>query len=101
IVGALSAFILALLLIFTSNYVLTRQVFLSRSGTVFLFARLMQDGIVKRLLDDTCPASGYSLCGYQNRLKARADAWLWGPDSLFRARGGFRGDHAEETRMIT
>ncbi|HUO02731.1 MAG TPA: hypothetical protein VMU31_08135 [Rhizomicrobium sp.] len=100
IIPAFGAFLLALALIFTSNYVLTRQVFLSRSASVFVFARLMQDGIVKRLLDDTCPGSGYSLCGYQNRLKTRADAWLWGPDSLFRATGGFRGDHAEETRMI-
>ena len=100
ILPALSAFILALALIFTSNYVLTQQIFLSRSASVFVFARLMQDGIVKRLLDDTCPESGYSLCASRNRLKTRADAWLWGPDSLFRAEGGFTGPHDEETRMI-
>ena len=100
ILPALGAFALALALIFASNYVLTRQVFLSRSASVFVFARLMQDGIVKRLLDDTCPQSGYHLCGYKNRLKTRADAWLWAPDSLFRAEGGFRGEHEEETRII-
>ncbi len=100
ILPALSAFVLALALIFTSNYVLTRQIFLSRSASVFVFARLMQDGIVKQLLDDTCPGSGYSLCASRNRLKTRADAWLWGPDSLFRAEGGFHGPHDEETRMI-
>jgi hypothetical protein len=87
-------------LILTSNYVLTRQIFLSRSGSLFVFARLMQDGIIKRLLDDTCPGSGYTLCAYKNRLKTRADAWLWAPDSLFRAEGGFRGAHDEETRML-
>lgn len=101
ILPALGAFILALVLIFTSNYVLTRQVFLSRSASVFVFARLMQDGIVKRLLDDTCPGSGYKLCAYKSRLKTRADAWLWAPDSLFRAEGGFHGEHGEETRIIT
>jgi hypothetical protein len=100
ILPALGAFILALVLIFTSNYVLTRQIFLSRSASVFVFARLMQDGIVKRLLDDTCPGSGYTLCANRDRLKTRADAWLWGPDSLFRAEGGFSGPHDEETRMI-
>jgi hypothetical protein len=97
---ALGALVLALALIFTSNYVLTRQIFLSRSASVFVFARLMQDGIVKRLLDDTCPQSGYRLCAYKNRLKTRADAWLWAPDSLFRAEGGFKGDHTEESRII-
>lgn len=100
ILPALGAFALALALIFASNYVLTRQLFLSRSASVFVFARLMQDGIVKRLLDDTCPQSGYRLCGYKDRLKTRADAWLWAPDSLFRAEGGFRGEHEEETRII-
>jgi len=97
---ALSAFVLALALIFASNYILTRQIFLSRSASSFVFARLMQDGIVKRLLDDTCPDSGYTLCAEKNRLKTRADAWLWAPDSLFRAQGGFRGRHDEETRMM-
>jgi hypothetical protein len=100
ILPALSAFLLALALIFASNYVLTRQLFLTRSGSVFVFARLMQDGIVKRLLDETCPQSGYQLCAFKSRLKTRADAWLWAPDSLFRAQGGFHGDHTEENRII-
>ena len=97
---ALSAFLLSLVLIFASNYMLTRQIFLTRSAPSFIFARLMQDGIVKRLLDETCPQSGYRLCAYRNRLKTRADAWLWAPDSFFRAEGGFRGDHSEESRII-
>ena len=97
---ALSAFLLALVLIFTSNFVLTQRIFLSRSASVFVFARLVQDGIIKKLLNDTCPDSGYTLCGSQSRLPTRSDAWLWGPNSLFRARGGFGGDHIEETRMI-
>lgn len=100
ILPAAGALLFALTLIFTSNYVLTRQLFLTRSGSVFVFARLMQDGIVKRLLDETCPQSGYRLCAYKSRLKTRADAWLWAPDSLFKARGGFRGDHSEENRII-
>ena len=100
ILPALCAFLLALALIFASNYVLTRQLFLTRSGSVFVFARLMQDGIVKRLLDETCPQSGYQLCAYRNHLKTRADAWLWASDSLFRTRGGFHGDHTEEGRII-
>lgn len=100
LVPALSAFLLSLILIFASNYALTRQIFLTRSAPSFVFARLMQDGIVKRLLDDTCPQSGYRLCAFKDRLKTRADAWLWAPDSLFRAGGGFHGDHREESRII-
>ena len=62
----LIALALSLALILASNFALARAVFhFSRSGSVFVFARLMQDGIVKRLLDDTCPQSGYQLCPYR------------------------------------
>ncbi|HXS07637.1 MAG TPA: hypothetical protein VN723_12680 [Rhizomicrobium sp.] len=100
ILPALGAFLLSLALILASNYALTRQVFLTRSAPSFVFGRLMQDGIIKRLLDDTCPQSGYRLCAARHHLKTRADAWLWAPDSPFRAQGGFHGDHTEESRMI-
>jgi hypothetical protein len=88
----------ALGLIVAGNFVLTGNVFISKSGSVFIFARLMQDGIVKRLLDETCPPDGnadYKLCEYKNKLKTRADAWLWG-NSSFRALGGFSGQQQQE-----
>ena len=93
----------ALGLMVAGNFVLTGGLFLSKSGSVFIFARLMQDGIVKRLMDDTCPPHGnatYKLCEYKNKLKTRADAWLWG-NSGFRALGGFTGkQQQEEDRAI-
>ncbi len=58
-------------MILAGNFVLTGTVFISRSGSVFVFARLMQDGIVQRLLKDTCPPAGdmrWKLCPYKNRL---------------------------------
>ena len=89
-------------LILAGNFGFTRSFFISRSGPIFVFARMMQDGIVKRLLDETCPRSGYRLCEYHTRLKTRVDAWLWGPDSGFRALGGFasKAQQAEDTRII-
>jgi hypothetical protein len=92
----------ALVLILAANYGLARGVFISHAGPAFLVARLMQDGIVKRLLDDTCPRSGYRLCAWRTRLKTSADAWLWSPDSGFRALGGFsaRQQRAEDMRII-
>ncbi|MCP5410930.1 MAG: hypothetical protein H6924_02120 [Alphaproteobacteria bacterium] len=102
--GGLSGLAVALVLIVAGNFAMTGDVFISKSGSVFVFARLMQDGIVKRLLDDTCPPDGnatYRLCAYKNRLKRRADAWLWG-DSSFRALGGFSGhqQQQEDRRII-
>jgi hypothetical protein len=94
----------ALALIVAGNFVLTGKLFISRSGTVFLFARLMQDGIVQRLMNDTCPPQGdahWRLCAFKNRLPKSANAWLWGERSGFRALGGFTNQaQQEEDRRI-
>ncbi|HVZ28408.1 MAG TPA: hypothetical protein VG798_07100, partial [Rhizomicrobium sp.] len=93
-------FALALGLTFAGNLALARSLFISRSGSVFVFARLMQDGIIQRLLHDTCPESGYQLCPYQRQLPHNANAWLWGKQSLFRREGGFTDSQPEDDRMI-
>lgn len=95
----------ALALIVAGNFVLTGNFFISKSGSVFLFARLMQDGIVQRLLDETCPPAGdaaWRLCAYKNRLPHNANSWLWGESCSFRALGGFasKRQQDEDTRMI-
>jgi hypothetical protein len=99
---ALWALLLALSLIVAGNFALARGIFISRSGPVFLFARLMQDGIVKRLLDDRCtgPETPYKLCVYKNHLAPTANGWLWGNNPGFRAQGGFPGSHQEDSRII-
>ncbi|HTC83435.1 MAG TPA: hypothetical protein VK683_03730 [Rhizomicrobium sp.] len=90
---------IALSLIVAGNFVLTGKFFLSKSGSVFLFARLMQDGIVQRLMNETCPPAGTSdwrLCAYKNRMPKSANAWLWGENSGFRALGGFTSQMQQE-----
>jgi len=95
---------LSLGLIFAGNFVLTGKFFISKSGSVFLFARLMQDGIVQRLMNETCPPAGNSnwgLCAYKNRLPKSANAWLWGAGSGFHALGGFTSTaQQDEDRRI-
>jgi hypothetical protein len=95
----------ALGLIVTGNFAMTGNFFISKSGSVFVFARLMQDGIVKRLMNDTCPPAGdinWRLCAYKNRLSTSANGWLWGADSGFHALGGFTGkaQQDEDSRII-
>src|SRR5579871_3072706 len=40
-----------LLLVLGGNFYFTRQIFISRAGAPFVFARMLQDGIIMRLLD--------------------------------------------------
>jgi hypothetical protein len=95
----------ALALIVAGNFVMTGNFFISKSGSVFVFARLMQDGIVKRLMNETCPPAGdinWRLCAFKNRLATSANGWLWGEHSGFHALGGFTGkaQQDEDSRII-
>jgi hypothetical protein len=94
------AFALSLALIVASNFARTGEVFFSRAGSAFVLARLMQDGIVKRLLDDTCPEAGWRLCPHKDALPRTANDWLWGQGSPFWELGAFTGTEAESRRMI-
>jgi hypothetical protein len=102
----LSALLLALTMTMGANYAFTRTIFISRAGSVFLLARLMQDGIVQRLMADVCPPRGsgipepYTLCAYRTRLPRNANAWLWGEHSSFRAEGGFKRSDGEYSRIV-
>jgi hypothetical protein len=91
-------------LIVAGNFALTGTIFLSKSGSVFVFARLMQDGIVQKLMADTCPPAGdtaWRLCAYRRKLPRNANAWLWGEQSAFRTLGGFTGrQQQEEDRRV-
>ncbi|HEY5347051.1 MAG TPA: hypothetical protein VIJ72_02580, partial [Rhizomicrobium sp.] len=81
-------------------FAMSGAVFISRSGPVFVFARLMQDGIVKRLLNDTCPGSGYKLCAYKSTLPRTADTWLWGHSPFRDKLHGFAGTRDEDERIV-
>ncbi|HTQ14985.1 MAG TPA: hypothetical protein VMH86_14005 [Rhizomicrobium sp.] len=92
--------VLGLVTIVTANFGYTREVFLSRAGPVFVFARLVQDGIVMRLLEDTCPQSHYRLCAYKDELPRTADQWLWDKYTPFKELKGFAGTTQESERII-
>lgn len=92
---------LAMASVVACNYSFTRQAFLSRSGAIFLEARMMGDGLIKPVLDETCPQSGYRLCAYRQKLPTRADTWLWEPwVSPFEKLGGFRKREPEAAAIV-
>lgn len=98
--AAFGTFALASVLVLSANYTLTNQWFFSRTGPYFAFARMLQDGIVQKLLDDTCPQSRYPLCPFKNSLPHRADSWLWNGDSPFNQFHRFHGPVSPYEHMI-
>ena len=95
------SFAFAISTVVASNYAFTHQVFLSRSGAIFMEARMMEDGLIKPILDTDCPKAGYKICPYKDRLPKRADAWLWEAGiSPFHKLGGFPKRESESVTLV-
>src|SRR5690349_2456283 len=56
---AIASLIIAISALVACTFYYTGQLFLSRSGAIFLEARLMGDGLVEPVLDTTCPKAHY------------------------------------------
>lgn len=95
-------------LVLGSNYLIVRKnpnipdkIFVSHSGSFFLAARLMGDGVVKKTLYDLCPTHKLLLCPYKDNLPKTADNFLWGPESPFNKIGRFYGPKPEYDLIVS
>jgi len=82
-----------------SNALITGQLRLTPGGSTFFFARLLQDGIVARYLDDHCPDASIRLCAFRSELPHDSDEWLWGTSALTKL-GGWEAFEPEARRII-
>jgi len=97
---------LAVLLLLGANAMTFGRVALSPHGAVFLLARLQQDGPALATLRAHCPAAGWHLCGFLDRLPLDSDEFLWdgtsplnrNADGSARGMGGVAG--SAEARAI-
>ena len=77
--GALP-FVAAIAFLFGANAHAFGRVTLSANGAVFLLARLQEDGPALWTLRDRCPASGWYLCDFIERMPMDSDHFLWSPE---------------------
>src|SRR5262245_22545125 len=85
-------------MLIAANVALSGQVAWTPGGFGIAFGRMLQDGIVKRYLDDHCPDARLKLCPYRNELPTNADDFLWSY-GVFNKLGRFSG-LGEEMRFI-
>ena len=98
--------VLAVLLLCTANAIAFGRFTPSPHGSAFLLARLQADGPAVTLLRARCPASGWHLCAFTDRLPMDSDAFLWNEssplnreaDGTLRRMGAMRG--AAEAQVI-
>lgn len=97
---------LALAFLATSNLLAFGRATLSPHGSVFLLARLQDDGPAASVIRARCPEAGWHLCAFADRLPMDSDTFLWdgtsplnrNADGSPRPMGGVAG--AEEAREI-
>ncbi len=71
------------------NLALTRDAFSGRGEPIFVLSRLVQDGIVQRFLQETCPSPDYRLCAFRDTLPKTADQFLWTDTRALDRMGGW------------
>ncbi|MES2713904.1 MAG: hypothetical protein V4653_20175 [Pseudomonadota bacterium] len=71
----------AVVLLLATNWVGHGRASLSPHGATFLLARLQDDGPAARTLRAECPARGWYLCAFVDRVPMDSDTFLWAPDS--------------------
>jgi hypothetical protein len=81
-----------------TNFALSGQLAWTPGGYGIVFARMMEDGIVARYLEDHCPDARLRLCPYRHRLPRTADEFLWS-EGPFDELGRFAG-LGQEMRTI-
>jgi hypothetical protein len=99
---------LGVVALLTMNLV-SGKVGLSRSGSVFLLARMLEDGTALSYLEQACPRQHFAVCADLNELKSYnslhpypnaslASYFLW--DGPLAKLGGFTGEEAEAGAIV-
>jgi hypothetical protein len=84
------------------HWVTVGRPFISQPTAMLMLARLVQDGIAKRFLDDHCPAgSPYRLCRFRASLPKTANSFLWEGNTIPNRLGGWKAMEGEASEIIT
>jgi len=91
-----------LLLLLTLNLIVAGRFALTPGGQVFLFGRLVADGMAGRALGEECPRPDWQLCSYRDELPNSAEAFIFNGDGPLQKIGGWQDPRAlhEMTSII-
>lgn len=96
---AAAALVLGAAMLVGTNYAVGGRLAWTPGGYGLTFARMLEDGIVTRYLNDHCPDPRLKLCPYRNQLPRNADDFLWN-DGVFNKLGRFAGLDDEMRRIV-
>jgi hypothetical protein len=93
------ALALGCVLVFAADFAVAKRLAWTPGGFALSFGRMLQDGIVKKYLDEHCPDATLQLCAHKDQLPDTADAWFWG-SALFDRLGRFAGLDPEMAKIV-
>jgi hypothetical protein len=82
-----------------ANYVVAGRLAWTPGGIALTFGRMLDDGIVRRYLDDRCPDPRFKLCEHRQELPDNADVFFWS-NTVFNQLGRFDGLHDEMQTIV-
>ncbi len=63
---------------FAADFIVAKRLAWTPGGFALSFGRMLQDGIVKKYLDQHCPDPTLTAVRLQGEFPSDADVWFWG-----------------------
>jgi len=94
---------LALLAIYSVNYLQRGELVLAPYRPIYLLGRLFEYGTAQEYLRATCPTPRYILCDHLDQLPATNNQFIWGNqgNKLLESLGGPEAYRAEASRLVS
>ena len=91
---------LSILFILVLAGIATMTAAISKSRHVFTMGTMVENGILKKYLDENCGQKNYGLCAYKDSLPATAVDFIWRDNSPFVKMGGWKATKTEYNAII-
>jgi len=78
---AMAATCSGLALLLVTDAVVAGRFVLTPGGSVFFLARLLEDGMLSKILAEECPRPDWQFCNFRNELPTYAEAFIWEANS--------------------
>jgi hypothetical protein len=95
VILAIAAVWSGLVLLLGANVVVASRLALTPGGEVFLFGRMIEDGMAAEILREECPRSDWQLCAFKDALPDYAEAFIFDADSPLQKIGGGNDPRAQ------
>ncbi len=91
---------IGLALFLTLGCIFTMGYAIANSKHVFGMGAILEQGILKPYLDETCPTEHYRICDYKDNLIENANYFLWVPESPIFKTGGWEANKDEYNKIL-